>query len=566
VAHSQRLPNLPPPRASDFDKLAPWHMSLDEAVHIALGNSPVILDQGGRVLAHPGSVHTRFDPTILATDPNMGAEAALSAFDTRFETGFAYNGGQRMVNSAYASGQFGVFSQPETLATAGLGRVLSSGTKVSIIGMGGYDEELSGGPFAAYGGEVRHPLMRKAGTEFNKIAGPLASPGNYRGVLIAQIDERKSQLELERAVRDLVRDVTFTYWELHFAYQNLDTSRTALQNARQSWSREQQRTAEQVTPADSEALARQQFYSAEAGVRNAIGGGTGVYNVELKLRTLLALPACDGRLIRPTAGPLEAEFCFDWQESEHLAQSRRIEVRRQLANIEQSDLKLRAARNLRRPQLDLVGQYRRLGDDPANLTATFSEAQHGWQIGVEYSRVLGNRREKAAVRNAELRLCRERALLVEQQRHVSAELRIAFTELDRAFGVMQSQAASRAAAVIRLQAEAERHAAGDTHVERVLEAQLRAKDADTAYQRSLVDYSLAFVKLHLARGTFLDTMGVGFAGQSSDEYRFAQKSPCVFASQGRIDPTQHLIANPLPATVQNARSRIARLPPTTVKF
>ena len=64
---------------------------------------------------------------------------------------------------------------------------------------------------------MRHPLLRGAGTEFNHIAGPHSRLGTYRGLWIARIDEHKSALELEQAVRDLVRDVAFTYWELYFA-------------------------------------------------------------------------------------------------------------------------------------------------------------------------------------------------------------------------------------------------------------------------------------------------------------------------------------------------------------
>ncbi len=528
-----------PPGADDFDRLTPWYLSLDEAVRMALDNSPVIRDHGGRVLSYPDAIRTTLDAAVLRSDPNLGIDASLAAFDTQFETGLVYNGGGNSVNSAFSGGQFGVFAQPETLAKVGLGRVLRTGTQVSVGGVGGYDQDLAGGLYAAYGAEARHPLMRGAGTEFNQIAGPLAKPGMYRGVLIAQIEHQQARLEVEQSVSELVRDVAVVYWELYFAYQNLEAKRTALENARQVWEREQQRVAQSVSPPDVEALARQQYYSAEAAVRNAIcgtvPGRTGVYNVELKLRTLLALPATGDRLICPMGPPLEAPMRFDWHESDAIARANRIELRKQQAQINKRNLELKAARNLHKPQVDLIGAYRRLADDPSSDTALFSEALQGWQVGVEYSRPVLNRRENAAVHNARLQLCREQAIAEEQARHVSAGLRTAFIEMDRAYGAMNSMAHSRDAARIRLEAQSQRHAAGDVHVEDVLEAQIRAMKAETEFQRSLVDYNLAFVKLHSARGTLLSVMGVGFGQPMNDECRFALNSPSVFARPNSMD-------------------------------
>ncbi len=255
-----------------------------------------------------------------------------------------------------------------------------------------------------------------------------------------------------------------------------------------------------------------------------------MYNVELKLRTLLALPTTVDRLIHPVGPPLEASLRFDWQESDALAQTNRIELRKQQSEINKRLLELKAARNLQRPQVDLIGKYRRLADDPSTDTDLFSQALQGWQVGIEYSRPVRNRRENAAVHNAHLQLSRARAIAEEQRRHVISELRAAFIELDRAYGAMNSMAQSRDASLIRLNAQSERHAAGDVHVEEVLEAQVRATQAETQFQRSLVDYNLAFIKVHHARGTLLSVMGVGFGAPTINECRFALNSPSVFAN------------------------------------
>tara|TARA_B100000809_G_scaffold82800_1_gene81113 strand:+ start:457 stop:1458 length:1002 start_codon:yes stop_codon:yes gene_type:complete len=333
-----------------------------------------------------------------------------------------------------------------------------------------------------------------------------------------------------------------------------------LNQAHQSWKREKQRVAEQASPPDSAALARQQYLTADANVQNAIAGTgrgpTGIYSVETKLRSLLGLPVADGTLVWPTDRPLEADLRFDWHESLQVAHTRRLELRKQQAEVHKRNLELKAARNFQQPQVDLVGKYGRLADDPDDGNALFSEALQGWRLGIEVRRALGNRRETAAVRNAELRLSRDYAVLNEQQSQISSQLRNAFTELDRAYGVTQLLAASREAAEIRLRAEANRHAAGDTQIERVLESQIRSTLAETSFLRSLVDYNLAFIKVHLARGTLLDTFRVGFSEHATaEQIQFAQRAPSVFANSKQSAPKPSLRE-----PKDRASQRFSRLP------
>ncbi len=534
-----RHPMPPPPRMSELADMPPWPLTLDEAIQIGLTNNRVISEAGGRMVASSASVRSAFDPAIVRTDAAHGPEAALSAFDFQIESGLVWNGGGRRVGGGLSPGPFGVFAQPETMATLGVSKTMSTGTRLQIGGVGGYDSQLATGSYAAFGAELRHPLARGAGMDFNSIAGPYGRPGNYRGVRIGQIDTDKAHLELERAVTGLLLDVASTYWELSSAYQNLQSKRANLEYARQSWERERRRVAEQASPPDFEATARQQYYTAKAAVDNAIGGmatdGTGVYGVETRLRVLLGLAVSDGRLIRPVTDPLEADFRFDWNESLMIAEIRRLELRQQDAELQQCELELRAAKNLAWPQVDMVGQFRRLAGDPDDENPLFGEALQGWQVGVEMQRAWGNRREKAAVRNAELKLRRAHAVRQQRQQQIAGQLRMAFTDLDRAYQVTQSLAIGREAAQERLRAEAERHAAGDTHIERVLESQTRAAAADTAYLRSVLDFNLAFIQLHAARGSLLDLFGVGvLESADDDEWMFAHHGPSVYT----VDPTR----------------------------
>ena len=109
--------------------------------------------------------------------------------------------------------------------------------------------------------EIRQPLLRGRGAAVNRIAGPNAAPGQYNGVLIARIRGDISLTDFEAAVRDLIRDVEVNYWELYFAYRDLDTKLTARDSARKIWENRKLRFENGVGRPDEEAQARQQYFS-----------------------------------------------------------------------------------------------------------------------------------------------------------------------------------------------------------------------------------------------------------------------------------------------------------------
>ena len=75
------------------------------------------------------------------------------------------------------------------------------------------------------------------GTEFNRIAGPRATPGFFfsNGILIARINNDIAIADFELSVRDTVSIVEDAYWELYFAYRNLDAQVSARDSALETW-------------------------------------------------------------------------------------------------------------------------------------------------------------------------------------------------------------------------------------------------------------------------------------------------------------------------------------------
>ncbi|NDH94946.1 MAG: TolC family protein, partial [Planctomycetia bacterium] len=163
--------------------------------------------------------------------------------------------------------------------------------------------------------------------------------------------------DFEIGVRNLVSDTEQAYWELYFAYRDLEARKIGRDSALEAWRRvhalyvEQSRGGE----ADKEAQAREQYFFFRSEVEQSLNS---VYSAENRLRYMMGISSSDGRLIRPADEPTTARVAFDWQQSLVEALSRSAELRRQKWRIKQRELELTAAKNLVLPRLDLIGLWR----------------------------------------------------------------------------------------------------------------------------------------------------------------------------------------------------------------
>ncbi len=115
-------PNEPvPERRDDFAAYAPhvihegppeyWDLRLEEALQLALKNSPVLRDLGGQVLTNPQIVRTVQGPAITETDPNVGVEAALSQYDADLSATGNWQNNHRAINNEFFGGGTRLFQQ-----------------------------------------------------------------------------------------------------------------------------------------------------------------------------------------------------------------------------------------------------------------------------------------------------------------------------------------------------------------------------------------------------------------------------------------------------------------------
>jgi outer membrane protein TolC len=529
-----------------------WDLSLEEAIQLTLANSRVLRDLGGAVVRAPLSTRTTLDPAIAETDPRSGIEAALSEFDAQFLTSMFWEKNHRALNNQFFGGGTRKLYQDAGVFQAAITKRGATGTQYIIRHNVDYDANNAPGNLfpSAWNAnvevEMRHPILQGGGVEFNRIAGPLSTPGVYNGVLIARLNADVALTDFEIAVRDLVSNVENAYWDLYYGYRVLDAKVKARDAGLDTWRKiyalyEVKRRGGE---ADKEAQARSQYFAFQQDVQNALSGEPidatrnwnglpsgsfratgGVLMAERRLRLLMGLPPSDCKLLRPTDEPVAAKIDFDWCQLTAEATTRRAELRRQKWIVRRRELEVIASKNHLLPRLDAVGRYRwrGFGDDlfPINepplprFDNAYGDLTNGdfqeWQLGFELNVPIGFREAHVAARNAELLLCRERAILRDQQREVVHEVADAVAEVDRAYTVLQTSYNGLAANRDQLGAVQAAYEADKAPLDLYLDAQRRVADAETDYYLNRSRYTLAMKNVHFVKGTLLDYDGVHLA-------------------------------------------------------
>ena len=383
--NSDVLTTAPPMSIADESDIEFEYVSLEHAVHTALANSRVLSDLGGVVLRDGNSATTTYDPALQELDPRFGVAAALSEFDTSFAASAFVDKNDRALNNTFFGGGTRLLQQDNSVVQAQLSKRAATGTQMALLNRTEYDSNNApGNQFKSSWTtwtdlEVRHPLLKGGGTDFLRIAGPSENPSEINGVVIARLRTDVSLADFEMAVRDYVSNVENAYWDLYFAYRDLDAKIVARDTALETWRQVRARfeAGQAGGEEDKEAQAREQYFRFQEQVQNALSGklsegtrasriigggafqsGSGVMVAERRLRKLMGVSINGTQLLRPDDEPIQANIAFDWDSILVESLTRRAELRRQKWLIEQAEQRLIASRNFLLPQLDAIGRYR----------------------------------------------------------------------------------------------------------------------------------------------------------------------------------------------------------------
>lgn len=545
---SETDPNLfrAPRSITSLDDVEQRPMRVEECVRIALSNASILRDDqsfgspGNSLMANPARVASVYDSAIQETGilfGNRGAEAALSDFDTIFTNSMQWGRSEDVQNSPNLGLPSGGVLVDETgqWQTRLEKSLVNSGT-VAVEHDWNYSQNNNTRMFpSAYTGflqaEYRQPLLQGAGSEFTRIAGPLAQgvrgvSGVSQGLLISRINSDISLLEFEQSVTTLVRDVENKYWDLYLALQLYHSEVKTFEDI----VRFRDTLGVREESGDAVFQSANRLYEADARMKGSLGD---VLSAEYRLRRLLGLPLNDGQFLTPIDRPTEAKLVPSWESSLLESFANRHELRRQKWEIRSLELQLQAAKNLARPRMDFVSQYRVNGfgdnlmgqeDDDGVTDAGYASAyetltqgnQAGWQLGFQFSMPIGLRLARTQVRNYELRLRKARRVLEVQEQEIAFELNDAIVKMDQWY-LLADSGAKRAEVAAQYAEATEDRVNSDTRerdpisLGRILEAKITSRDAAQGYLRSIVEYNKAINDLNFRKGILLQANSVYLA-------------------------------------------------------
>ena len=551
-------------------------MSLEEAIHLAFKNTKAIRSLGAQILSNPDSVQSSLDPAINATDPTFGIDAALAQFDANLSASLIHANNDDVFNNSILGGGATEVVQDLTTADLQINKTNIYGTQYNFRSNIRYDnnDNIASTFPSSYASfweaTARHPLLQGSGLAFNQIAGPNNRPGfrNTTGISIARINNKISQARFEQGVTSFIDEVVTAYWGLYFAYRNLDTTRTARDGSLETWNVVKARFDHDLDggEADSEAQAREQYFQFQQLTVTALNGNSqgtpGVLQAEANLRRLLGLPQSDGTLIRPTEQPFMGDVAWEWNSLLSDSLVNRSEIRTQLWRLKQRELELFASKNFLQPRLDGIATFRNngfgdrlVGGDSrfsSALTDSVSGDHNEWELGVTLDVPIGYRQAWAGVRNAELRVIREKNVLIEQEKQIAHDLGSAIRSHRLAFRSAQLSHNRMLAAQDTFKARQAAFEADGVTLDLLLDAVRRMADAQNEFDRVQVDLQLANEEVFRQSGGSLANHSINI-NRSDEASNLCYGGDCPPSAYGGLPNFRRRIRNALTGT-RNARS------------
>ena len=523
------------PRTAETELPDQWlRLSLDEAIALSLQNSTVLRSLNATVTRSPQAAQSSLDPAIQNSDPGFGVQAALAQFDRNLTAGLNHANNDDVFNNSILGGGATEVVQDLTQATLGLNRTAWNGAQFAFDANVTYDNNdniastFPSSYDAFWQASVRQPLLQGRGYAFNRIAGPNATVSflGTSGFLISRINRDISVDEFEKGVVAHIDEVIRTYWDLYFSIRNFKSIKTARDSSLETWNSVKARFDNDLPggEADAEAQAREQYFQFEESMFAALNGdartGTnGVYQIEADFRRLIGMPQSDDRLVWPQDDPTTVDTVYDWGSLSNNAISNRVEVRQQARRVRQRELELLASRNFLLPRLDAVATFRNngfgdslFGDGPMRFTSAFQDLTSGehneWEFGVQLDVPVGYRQAHAGVRNSELELMRERAILSETRQQILHELGTAMRQTSQGWKSAQLNYNRQKAADDALKSRLAAYGAGTVTVDRLLEAVQRLADASSQFERAQANYQIANAAVKRDSGLLLQEFGI----------------------------------------------------------
>jgi len=347
-----------------------------------------------------------------------------------------------------------------------------------------------------------------------------------------KIDSTRQQVELNRKVREnsdttllqttaqTVRNVRNAYWDLSFAYNNLNAQRQSLDLAKRLLADNEKRvqigTMAPIDIVEAQAeVARndESVIVAEAAIKSA----------EDRLRALVFDPAAPDfwtMTIEPSdTGPFQ-EHAIDPDAAVRRALDVRTDLRQAKNGLEQNDISIRYLRNQMMPDVNANVVYRGTGTGGSRYQTDINAALEGrppsrllvsergydtvigdvfgaafptWTVGVEVGYPIGRSQQEASLARARLQYGQAQTQLRNLELNVATQVREAARTVQTNQKRVDSTRVARELAERRLEAAEKKFAAGIETSFFVFQAQRDLAQARTSEVRAISDYNKSVV-------------------------------------------------------------------------
>ena len=252
-----------------------------------------------------------------------------------------------------------------------------------------------------------------------------------------------------------------------------------------------------------------------AGYRaGLISAQANVLQREAVLRNILGLPPSIPPRIIPVTPLSDERLNVDWQTIVGVAAQRRPDLIELKLVIEADRQQLMIANNQAKPQLDAVALYRWNGLEGRTPSYAYEVSRSGqftdWVLGVNFSVPLGMRQGRAALRQRELIIMRDRANLQQALHNSMHTLATNYRNLAQYYDLYVANKETRAAAAINLDAQTKKYGVDNTLYLNVLQAITSWGNAVSSEAQSLAQYNTELASLQQETGVILEEHGIRF--------------------------------------------------------
>ncbi len=520
-------------------------LTLNDAINITLANSEVVrvltgvtASTSGRTIYDAAIVNTTIDQQRGVFDPNVRLnnfwnqiQDPTAVFDPLDPTNAIIRGVQ---NEGYGV-DFGLSK-----------RNLLGGT--TNLGVNANSNRITPGTFPL------NPSDRTA-TELSYTQPLLQGAGravNQAPIVLARIETERSYFQYKSAVQQSVAGVIEAYWALVFAKTDL-------------WAREQQ--VEQAEFAFERAQARFEVGDASRGDlaqtevalenfrASLLASQANVLQRQAALLNIMGLPPYQPLRAIPVTPMLDQRVAVDWTAINELAQRERPDIIELKLILEADQQRLLIADNQARPQLDTVALYRWNGLEGIAPSGNRVRGDGGdfedWSLGVNFSVPLGLRAERATLRQRQLIIQRDRAILDQSLHQMQHLLALNLRNIEQFHAQYQRYQAVRRAARVNLEQQLAQYNQGIVQFIVVLQAIVDWGNSVSAEAQALSQYNTELAQLELQTGTILQTHNVFFfeerfrsigpLGRHGEEQCYPRSqppSPSVARYEGGTSPSE----------------------------